>query len=36
MGQALQVPATVFCFLGGRRTILFQYSRSVDPQNAPG
>lgn len=23
MGQALQVPATVFCLLGGRRSVLF-------------
>lgn len=23
MGQALQVPATVFCFLGGRKPVLF-------------
>lgn len=23
MGQALQVPATIFCFSGGRRTFLF-------------
>lgn len=31
MGQALQVPATVLCFLGGRRAFLFLIESECRP-----